>query len=88
MLMIQRVREQLPLDFKDMYALGSQESKDRFPFYYLSIRYTQENLSEIHRYAVQHLMFKSSDDENMDIWARSHKLFPWVAVAARLQVNP
>ena len=38
-------------------------------------------------YLVHHLMYKSSGKDLLDSWARSKKLFPWVAVGAPLKVN-
>ena len=38
-------------------------------------------------YLVHHLMYKSSGKDELDSWARSKKLFPWVAVGAPLKVN-
>ena len=37
------------------------------------------------RYVINHTMMKSSGDENLDIWARERKLYPWVAIAAPLK---
>ncbi|KAG0636271.1 hypothetical protein HOY80DRAFT_891646 [Tuber brumale] len=33
------------------------------------------------KYAISHHLRKSAEDENLQIWARRHKLFPWVAIA-------
>ena len=79
----------MPSDFKDLYAsMDSTDSKkDKITFHHLSIKYTQGETSEVYRYAVQHLMLKSSGDEAMDAWGRGRKLFPWVAIAAQLPVS-
>ena len=37
-------------------------------------------------YLVHHLMYKSSGKDELDSWARSKKLFSWVAVGAPLKV--
>ena len=76
------------MDFKGLYASHSPRiSEDVFPFFELTIRYTEGDLYEDHRYAIQHVMLRSSGDADMDIWASEHKLFPWVAVAAQLKVS-
>ena len=38
-------------------------------------------------YLVHHLMYRSSGKTELDSWARSKKLFPWVAVGAPLEVS-
>lgn len=86
--MVHRTRRQLPTDFKGLYvdhppSIGNDVSA----FIALAIRYTEGQTSDVHRYAVQHLMLKFSGDADMDAWAREQKLFPWVAVAAQLKVS-
>ena len=38
-------------------------------------------------YLVHHLMQKSSGNKDLVDWARTKKLFPWVAVGAPLKVS-
>ncbi|CUS15650.1 unnamed protein product [Tuber aestivum] len=40
------------------------------------------------KYAISHRLLKSMEDENLQKWARDHKLFPWVAVANPLDKTP
>ncbi|KAG0137825.1 hypothetical protein HOY82DRAFT_644737 [Tuber indicum] len=40
------------------------------------------------KYAISHHLRKSAEDENLQIWARRHKLFPWVAIANPLDKTP
>ncbi len=83
-----RKREQLPTNFKDLYASqSSRMTEDIFPIFELAIKYTERETSKVFRYAVQHAMLRTSGDEKMDIWACERKLFPWVAIAAPLQVS-
>ncbi|PWW74714.1 hypothetical protein C7212DRAFT_211494 [Tuber magnatum] len=40
------------------------------------------------KYAISHCLLKSVEDENLQKWARNHKLFPWVAIANPLDKTP
>lgn len=40
------------------------------------------------KYAISHHMRKSVKDENLQKWARSQKLFPWIAIATPVEVCP
>jgi len=39
------------------------------------------------KYAISHYLRKSTEDESLQKWARSHKLFPWIAIANPLDVR-
>ena len=39
------------------------------------------------KYAISHYLRKSTEDESLQKWARSHKLFPWIAIANPLDVS-
>lgn len=93
-----RTRNQLRMDFKNLYGIdGSSSTQDVYKYFELAIEYTSNGDSKSHSYAVQHAMMsletqKKSLPENfrnIDIkkWARGQKLFPWVAVAAPLKVK-
>ena len=80
------MREELPDDFKRLYAnVSPQVSQDVSRYFELAVHCKDREKSEPYHYAVQHLMLRSSGDVDMDAWARDQKLFPWVAVAAPLQ---
>jgi len=51
------------------------------------MKYTGQGTSTIRRYVIQHVMLSSSGDSDLDVWARSEKLFPWAAVAALVEVS-
>ncbi|KAG0135098.1 hypothetical protein HOY82DRAFT_632883 [Tuber indicum] len=40
------------------------------------------------KYAISHHLRKPAEGENLQIWARGHKLFPWVAIANPLDKIP
>ncbi|PWW74712.1 hypothetical protein C7212DRAFT_365216 [Tuber magnatum] len=40
------------------------------------------------KYAISHHLRKSAEDENLQEWARNHKLFPWVTIANPLDKTP
>jgi len=87
-LMSSRIRQLLPAQFKDLYAnVPPRISADVYRFFELSIRYMEGNTPKVYDYAIQHLMLRSSGDAHMDTWARQQKLFPWVAIAAQLNVS-
>lgn len=39
------------------------------------------------KYAISHYLRKSTEDKSLQKWARSHKLFPWIAIANPLDVR-
>ena len=39
------------------------------------------------KYAISHYLRKSTEDESLQKWAGSHKLFPWIAIANPLDVR-
>ena len=39
------------------------------------------------KYAISHYLRISAEDQNLQKWARSHKLFPWIAIANPLDVR-
>ena len=39
------------------------------------------------KYAISHYLRKSTEDESLQKWARSRKLFPWIAIANPLDVS-
>ena len=39
------------------------------------------------KYAISHYLQKSTEDESLQKWARSRKLFPWIAIANPLDVR-
>ena len=83
------VRTELTADFKSLYVHGAVNGD----LHRLSKSFTldmsyQEGAETVSTpYLLHHLMQKSSGDEDLDEWARSKKLFPWVAIGAPLKVS-
>lgn len=84
-----RVRNELPADFKRLYVqqASSTMQQDLSKTFELKIRYSAGATSDTAHYLMQHTMLRSSGDQDLDNWARKRKLFPWVAVAAPLNVR-
>ena len=53
----------------------------------MKIKHSDESSSWTDRYLLQHTMCRSCGDQELDAWARELKLFPWVGVAAPLDVS-
>ena len=89
MLTYNSVRTELTADFKSLYVHGpvngglDKVSKS----FTLDMSYQEGAEIVSTPYLVHHLMQKSSGDEDLDDWARSKKLFPWVAIGAPLEVS-
>ena len=83
------VRSELTADFKTIFmppepTNGPSEISKSF---ILDMSFKEEgNEIRTSPYLVHHLMYKSSGNDELDSWARSKKLFPWVAVGAPLKV--
>ena len=83
------VRTELTVDFKSLYVHSAvngdlhRVSKS----FTLDMSYQEGPETVSTPYLVHHLMQKSSGDEDLDDWARSKKLFPWVAIGAPLKVS-
>lgn len=82
------IRDELPSDFKRLYVQAQPKTEvDVHKIFELDIEYSTGSVSTVSRYLIQHTMLRSSGDNDMDIWARQKKLFPWTAVAAPLFVS-
>ena len=81
-------RQALPIDFLKLYDQpASSEGRGIERIFELSIQHTDKSDTWADRYMVSHLLKPSSYDQELDNWGRDIKLFPWVAVAAPLQVG-
>ena len=81
------VRDQLTADFKALYMPTSAPSglAPVSKSFVLDMRYNDETTTITRPYLVHHLMRPSSNYGELDTWARSKKLFPWVAVGTPLK---
>lgn len=52
-----------------------------------SIQYSRHADSWTDKYLLQHCMFRTCGDDELDAWAKDLKLLPWVAIAAPLIVR-
>jgi hypothetical protein len=55
-------------------------------YYEMCLRHKVAGRESLRKFAVQHLVADSVRDDSLDSWAASEKLFPWVALAAPLEV--
>ena len=83
------VRTELTTDFKTLYVHGAvNDDRHRVSkSFTLDMSYQEGAETVSTPYLVHHLMQKSSGNEDLDDWARSKKLFPWVAIGAPLKVS-
>lgn len=83
------IRNELTADFKALFlptqlTNGPTEVSKSF---ILDMSFKEEEKTIESPYLVHHVMQKSSGNDELDAWARSKKLFPWVAVGAPLKVS-
>lgn len=81
-------RMAIPTYFKQRYAPNMPPTAhDLSKTFEMRIAFSTKQYPNprLFRYIVQHTMMTSSDDRNLDIWARERKLYPWVAIAAPLK---
>ena len=73
--------------FKDMYAgLPVKRLAENFSKgFYINVEYLSQSVSSTHSFFVQHTM--SLANPTLNDWACKKKLFPWVAIAARIDVG-
>jgi hypothetical protein len=55
-------------------------------YYEMVLRHKFAGYESLRKFAVQHLVADSVRDDLLDRWAAPEKLFPWVALAAPLEV--
>ena len=82
------MRMAIPTDFKQRYAPNMPPATyDLSKTFEMKIEFSTKQYPNprLFQYIVQHTMVTSSGDENLDIWARERKLYPWVAIAAPLK---
>ena len=53
----------------------------------IDVKFTTKGVPTLYRYIIHHTMTGSSGHKELDQWARERKLFPWVAVAAPIEVS-
>ncbi len=84
-----KARDGIPTDFKRLYTPGLVlEKRDHISkSFRLDFVYSAGTSSSTESYLIHHTMRRSSGDEELDIWARKEKLFPWTAIAAPLHVS-
>lgn len=80
-------RASIPGRFRTMYSSQRQLTKDDAVAFDTEIRYTNSQGFHVERYAIQHLL-RPTGTGALDEWARDSKLFPWVAIAAPIKVQP
>ena len=79
------VRDKLSADFLQLYGSSSTINPTKaFRTFETRISFTDESRTWVDRYLISHLMAPSSNSSQLHKWARTYKLFPWVAVAAPL----
>lgn len=83
------VRNELTADFKSLYVHGAANGDLHRVSKSFTLDMSYQEGAEIVStpYLVHHVMQKSSGNEDLDDWARSKKLFPWVAIGAPLKVS-
>ena len=89
MLILYRARQELPVDFKEMFApvAGRATKQHLSKVFDTEVEVTTNGIRTVHRYLVHHSMSSSSGDKELDQWARERKLYAWVAVAAPIKVS-
>ena len=82
------MRKSIPTDFKQRYAPNmSPPTRDLSKTFVMRIECSTKETPNprLSRYIVQHTMMMTSGNEELDVWARERKLYPWVALAAPLK---
>ena len=74
-------------DFRNMYSLKANNVESLSRTFETKIEYHSNKRSWTDTFLIQHLMVCSCGDSELDNWARDLKLFPWVAVAAPIDVH-
>ena len=74
--------------FKDLYGPLSRNKGCFERSFKLDIEHSTSSSCEVCSYLIEHAMKKGSGNKAMDEWACEEKLFPWIAVAAPLNVEP
>lgn len=83
-----RARKALPSDFSKLYTSeASKVQEDVSKTFKVNVDFVKGTQQWRHSYLVQQTMARSCGDKELDLWARKLKLFPWVAVAAPLDVS-
>lgn len=85
-----RVMQSIPAAFSNMYAgvSNGRQAADVSKSFHVNVTYVEGSTSSDHRFLLQHKMSTSSSgDDALDTWSRKRKLFPWVAMAAPLDVR-
>ena len=83
------MRDELTADFKALYVQSAPTNSLReiAKSFILDMCFKEGTKTIRSPFLVHHLMLHSSGDSELDVWARSKKLFPWVAVGAPLNVS-
>lgn len=90
-----RAMQSISSAFRDMYtSLPRKEEPEQLSRgFYVNVQYSTRSSSSTHSFFVQHMMTRLStkttlsSTAGLDEWARKRKLFPWVAIAAPLNVG-
>jgi len=83
-----KVRKELTVDFRRLYSSQiSNDVAEMAKTFQTNIRYLTESGTWTDEFIIRHSMARSSGDAELDAWARELKLFPWVAIAAPLNVS-
>lgn len=84
-----RARQEIPSDFKELFSPVAEKGMKSYLSKALNIdvEFTTKGVPTLYRYIVHHTMRGSSGHKELDQWARERKLFPWVAVAAPIEVS-
>lgn len=83
------MRDELTTDFKTLYMQSALTNslQEIAKSFILDMCFMEGTKTTLSPFLVHHLMLHSSGDGELDSWARSKKLFPWVAVGAPLNVS-
>lgn len=81
-----QLRNELPADFRTLFTKNTQNAGEVSRMFETQIQYENSDGTTLHRYLIHHLMAPSIGNTELDLYGRSLKLFPWVAVAAPLDL--
>ncbi|KAL8717029.1 MAG: hypothetical protein Q9225_005692 [Loekoesia sp. 1 TL-2023] len=75
--------------FGEMYASLPEEGQleKLSKGFHVNVEYLAQSSSSVHSFFVQHTMIRSSAKAALNDWARKRKLFPWVAIAAPVDLT-
>lgn len=75
--------------FEEMYARLPEKGRPEklSKGFQVNVEYLAQSSSSVHSFFVQHTMTRSSTKAALNDWAPKKKLFPWVAIAAPVDVG-